>query len=209
MKPWSVVLANDQPVLIEGLKKVLNHREFQIVATVADGHALVKTCLDLRPDLIISDIDLPLLNGIEAARQILKRFPKTKIIFLTMHHEAVYVTRAMQAGAKGYLLKTSSPEELVKAVHCVLNGLMYVTPSLDKALSPSLYARRDECSELLTRRQREVLQLLSEGKQPKEIASILHISPRTVEFHKYSMLEKLGLRTTAELIAWAAKQGIF
>lgn len=202
------MLADDQPVLLEGLKEILNLPEFHIVATVGDGHALVKACVELQPDLIVSGISLPLLNGIEAVRQISKHCSKTKIVFLTMHHEVGYAIRALQAGAKGYVIKTASPQEIVHAIHQVLHGRMYIAPSLETAVLESLHARPDEKSGMLTRRQREILQLLSEGKQPKEIASILDISPRTVEFHKYRMLERLGIRSVAELIAWAAKKDV-
>lgn len=208
MKPWTVVLADDQPVLLAGLKEILNRPEFRIVGTVADGHALVKACRELQPDLIISDITLPLLSGIEAVRQISKHCPRTKIVFLTMHHEVAYAVHAIRAGAKGYVVKTSSPEEVVKAIHQVLHNRVYITPSLEEAVLESLHARPDERGEFLTRRQREILQLLAQGKQPKEIASILHISPRTVEFHKYRTLQRLGMGSMAELIAWAAKKDV-
>jgi DNA-binding NarL/FixJ family response regulator len=165
----------------------------------------------LNPDVIVTDISMPLLNGIEAAQQIKKVTPKVKIVFLTMHPDVTYATRALEAGASGYVLKHAAPSELITAIKEVLNGRIYLTPMIAKDVLDSFmgesHQRRKAVIEL-TPRQREVLQLVSEGRSAKEIASILHISTRTVEFHKYRLMESLGIRTNAELIQYAIKHGI-
>lgn len=206
-----ILLADDHEVVLEGLRRMLNRPEFEVVGAVKDGRALVEAAAALRPDLIVADISMPYLNGVEAARQIRKYQPKSKIIFLTMHPEVIYAVEAMNAGASGYVLKSEAGEELITAIREVMGGRTYVAPSLAEPVLNALRTRRagtQETSEGLTMRQREVLQLLAEGRSPKEIAGILNVSHRTVEFHKYRIMETLGLKTVAELAAYAAKRGI-
>jgi len=160
---------------------------------------------------VVADLSMPPLNGVEAVRQILQDHPKSKIVFLTMHTEAIYAIEAMRAGARGYVLKNEAGEELIGAIRRVLDGQIYVTPSLAGPVTAALQARRKmsrKASGKLTPRQREVLQLLAEGHMPKEIGAKLNMSTRTVEFHKYRMMETLGIRTVDELAVYAAKQGI-
>jgi len=208
---WRILLADDHAVVLEGLRRILNRPEFEVVGAVTNGRALVEAASNLRLDVIIADVSMPSLNGIEAARQICKLNPKSKIIFLTMHPEAIFAVQAMSAGASGYVLKNAAGDELITAIREVLEGRTYVTPSLAEPVMHALQARRkgsQGTTDRLTSRQREVLQLLAEGRTPKEIAAVLNVSYRTVEFHKYRIMETLGLRTVAALAAYAAKQGI-
>jgi DNA-binding NarL/FixJ family response regulator len=210
MKRARVLLADDHKMVTEGLRSLLEP-EFEVAGTVQDGRALVSAAKELHPDVVIADISMPLLNGIDAAVQIKKADPRVNIIFLTMHPDATYATRAMEAGASGYVLKHSAPAELVTAIREALKGRTYITPMIAKDVVQSLMDRprqREDVTHKLTPRQREVLQLVAEGHSAKEIASLLNVSPRTVEFHKYRMMEDLGLRTNAELIQFAIRHGI-
>jgi DNA-binding NarL/FixJ family response regulator len=205
-----VLLADDHKIVAEGLRSLLE-QEFELVGTVEDGRALIEAAQKLNPDVIVTDISMPLLNGIEAAQQIKKVTPKVKIVFLTMHPDVTYATRALEAGASGYVLKHAAPSELITAIQEVLNGRIYLTPMIAKDVLDTFMSeshRRRKTVIELTPRQREVLQLTSEGRSAKEIASILNISTRTVEFHKYRIMESLGLRTNAEMIQYAIKHGI-
>ncbi len=210
MKKTRVLLADDHRIVLEGLRGILEG-EFELVGTVEDGRALVAEAQRLNPDVIVADVSMPLLNGIEAAQQPKKANSQAKFIFLTMHPDASYATRALEAGASGYVLKHSAPSELVQAIREALHGRVYVTPMIAKEvlqtfMDGSLGIRRGYRE--LTPRQREVLQLVGEGHSAKEIATILHISTRTVEFHKYRIMGDLNLRTNAELIQYAVKHGI-
>ena len=209
-KTTRVLLAEDHAIVIEGLRRVLQSG-FEIVGEVADGRALVAAVEKLRPDVIIADISMPLLNGIEAARQIRKIDPKAKIIFLTMHPDVTYAAEALLAGGSGYVLKSAAGSRILEAIREVMSGRTYITPSIDREVLEAQMERvnrRNHVHFELTTRQREVLQLVAEGRSSKEVADILHVSPRTVEFHKYRMMEALGLRTTAELVQYAVKHGI-
>jgi DNA-binding NarL/FixJ family response regulator len=205
-----ILLADDHQVVLQGLRRILDSPEFEVVGAVSDGRALVEASANLKPDVIIADISMPLLNGVEAVRQIRRRTPEAKVIFLTMHPEAIYAVEAMKAGASGYLLKSSNDRELIGAIEKVLAGGLYLTPSLEEQVLNRLQAPRSTAhgADALTGRQREVLQLLAEGKQVKEIATVLNVSPRTVEFHKYRIMEALGIKTVAGLAAYAAKNRI-
>lgn len=205
-----VILADDHKIVAEGLRSILEP-EFDLAGVVEDGRALLEAQNKLRPDVIVADISMPLLNGIEAVRQIKKANPHVKVVFLTMHPDVSYAAEAFEAGASGYVLKHSAPSELVTAIHDALKGRTYVTPMIAGELMESYkkgYHKRKEALTKLTTRQREVLQLLAEGKVAKEVAGILNISTRTVEFHKYKMMEELGIKTSAELVQFAVKHGI-
>lgn len=210
MKRPRLLLADDHKIVVEGLRGLLEP-EFELVGTVGDGRALVAAAEKLRPDVIVADISMPSLNGIEAARQLRKAGSEAKIVFLTMHPDVTYATRAFEAGASGYVLKHSAPAELVTAIREALKGRTYVTSMIAKDVLETFMHKsrqREDAVRELTPRQREVLQLVAEGRSAKEIGSLLNISPRTVEFHKYRMMEDLGLRTHAELIQFAIKHGI-
>jgi DNA-binding NarL/FixJ family response regulator len=211
MKPWRVLLADDHDIVIEGLRRVLNHPEIEIVGAVNDGRSLLRAAKDVHPDIIVTDVTMPLLNGIDATRQIRESDPDVKIIFLTMHPDVSFATEALAAGGSGYVLKNSAGDELLTAIREAMNGRTYVTKSIAEAVKLGLSSRSNTWRsplDKLTSRQREVLQLLAEGLQVKEIAVRLHVSPRTVEFHKYRIMDELGLRTTAELSRYAARHGI-
>jgi len=211
MKRIRLLLADDHDIVLEGLRRVLDQPDFEIVGAVKDGRALLRAVDELQPDIVISDITMPQLNGIDAARQIRKDHPKVKIIFLTMHPDVTFATEALQAGGAGYVLKSAAGDELVAAIREALRGSTFVTESVAKAVkqfsSPRSQAWRDR-GDQLTSRQREVVQLLVEGHSVKEVAAKLHVSPRTVEFHKYRVLQELGLRTIAELSRYAVRHGI-
>jgi DNA-binding NarL/FixJ family response regulator len=210
VKRVRVLLADDHKIVVEGLRSLLQ-AEFELAGTVGDGRALVAAALNLHPDVIVADISMPLLNGIEAARQLKKSGVKAKIIFLTMQTDLAYAIRALEAGASGYVLKHSATSELVKAIRDVLKGNMYVTPLLAKEGLESFMDRVEQSRKTplkLTDRQQEILQLLAEGRSAKEVGGLLNISTRTVEFHKYRIMENLQLRTTAELVQYAIKHRI-
>jgi DNA-binding NarL/FixJ family response regulator len=211
MMQCRVLLGDAHEVVLEGLRRILDRPQFEVVGAVKDGLALVKAAQELRPNLIVSEIGMPLLNGVEAVRQIRKRDPKSKVVFLTMHPEAVHAVEAIHAGGSGYVLKSSPAEELVAAIQEVLEGRIYLTPALAEPVMRALQARRKNSSGAtghLTPRQREVLQMVAEGKTVKEAAAALRVSVRTVEFHKYRIMETLGLRSAAGLAGYAIKQGI-
>ena len=208
MKLPRVLIGDDHTLVVEGIRKLLDGK-VELVATVRDGRALVQAAERLKPDVVLLDISMPLLNGIDAARQIKKSCPETKLVFLTMHADRDYVVEALRAGGSGYLLKWSAEEELVNAIDTVLAGRLYLTSVLPRELldllSNSATAHSREASDL-SAREREVLQLIVEGKSAKEAAEVLHVSVKTVEFHKYRMMKKLGLHSTAELAKYAVQR---
>ena len=210
MSKPTVLLADDHKIVLEGLKGLLED-EFEILAAVQDGRELLEKVEQLSPDVIVVDIGMPLLNGIDAVRQIKKSGFETKVVFLTMHQDAMYAKEALDAGALGFVLKHSAPSELTRAIEEALKGNTYISPAIAQELM-QLYKGETDVKGgafgVLTSRQREVLQLLAEGKSAKEIAKILHISARTVEFHKYNIMEHLGIKTSAELVHFAIKHGI-
>jgi DNA-binding NarL/FixJ family response regulator len=205
-----LLIADDHKIFVAGLKRLLN-ADFDIAGVVEDGRELVAAAEKLRPDLIIADISMPMLNGIEAVRQIKRKHADIKVVFLTMHPDAAYAVNALKAGGSGYVLKHSAPDELIIAIREGLKGRTYITPLIAGKLLHSYesgsHSRTDTVLSLSSR-QREVLQLLAEGHSVKEIAAILNLSMKTVEYHKYRMMDDLGIKTTAELIRYALKQGI-
>ena len=205
-----VLLADDHNIIIEGLKKLLAP-EFELVGEVGDGHALLDAAKDLHPDVIVADISMPILNGIEAVRQIKDVSPHVKVIILTMHTDVSYAVEALQVGASGYVLKHSAPAELIKAINESMKGNIYVSPVITGEVLDAYrkgFHKRNDALTKLSARQREVLQLLAEGKVAKEVAAYLNISKRTVEFHKYKMMDLLGIKTSAELVQYAVRHRI-
>jgi DNA-binding NarL/FixJ family response regulator len=204
-----VLLADDHKIVLDGLRSLLEP-ELELAGTVEDGRALIAAAQQLHPDVILADISMPLLNGIEAVRQIKKLDKEVKIVFLTMHPDVTYAIRAFEAGASGYVLKHSASSELLTAIREAVKGRTYVTPmiagELLTAYNEGTYRQAEEGPQL-TQRQREILQLLVEGNSAKEVANLLNISPRTVEFHKYSMMSKLKLKSLSALIQYAFKHG--
>jgi DNA-binding NarL/FixJ family response regulator len=209
MKLPRVILADDHKILVEAFRKLLEPH-YEIVATVSDGRALLDAAGALKPDVILLDIGMPLLNGLEAARQLKTKLPTVKLIFLTMHEDPDLAVEAMRAGASGFLLKTSASSELLHAIQEALKGKTYITPQISKGMESSFIRdpRGRQRPKSLTPRQCEVVQLLAEGKSMKEIADLLHVTPRTVAFHKYRTMEELALKSTAELIQFAIKNHI-
>jgi DNA-binding NarL/FixJ family response regulator len=204
-----VVLADDHRLLRELLAQVLQPR-CDVVAAVGDGRALLAAAADLRPDVAVVDIAMPMLNGLDAARQLKQTMPEIKLVILTVNEDPDVAADAIRAGASSYLLKNSAAAELVQAIDEAMRGRAYITPLVAKGLVDSLARGPEANSEpsLTSPRQREVLQLLTEGRTMKEIARILKITPRTVAFHKYGMMKRLGVRSTAELVKVALKMGV-
>jgi DNA-binding NarL/FixJ family response regulator len=204
-----VLLADDHTMLLEAFKRLLEP-EFEVVGGVADGRALLAAARTLQPDVIVLDIAMPLLNGLEAARQLQGASPQPKLIFLTMHPDPDMAAEALQVGASGYLLKTSAASELTRAIRDALRGLKYVTPTVERELEEVFIEdpHGPKGPRALSARQREVLQLLAEGRPMKEVAHILKVAPRTIAYHKYKIMADLRLKTTAELIQYALKNKI-
>ncbi|HTS56433.1 MAG TPA: response regulator transcription factor [Terriglobales bacterium] len=202
-----ILIADDHNLVAELCQKLLEN-EFEVVGTVCDGRALVQAAIELKPDVIVVDIAMPVLNGLDAARQVREMFPAVKLIFLTMNNDPAVAAEAFRRGASGYLLKTCASSEMVTAVRNVLRGIPYLSPTLSKDTVDFLRRQRDtleENEERLTERQREVLQLLAEGKAMKEIADILNMTARTVAFHKYRIMEVLDAKSNADLVKYAVR----
>ena len=210
MRKARLLLADDHAMILEGLTRLLEP-EFEVIGKVEDGRALLKMSATLKPDVIVADISMPLLSGIEAVRQLRRKDSRTKVIFLSMHADVELASEAIRLGASGYVLKHSAVESLSRAIHEVLNGRDYVSPRICvDVLSAVQQTSRDpeRPAVVLTQREREVLQLVSEGRTIRGIANILDIAGRTVVFHKCNLMDKLGIRTTAELTRYAFQSGL-
>jgi len=214
MKPIRILLADDHTVMRRGLRALLERQaEFEVVAEASDGAEAVELAAAHKPDVVVMDIGMPMLNGIEAARRITDKYSGTAVVILSMHSDESYVLRTLKAGARGYLLKDSPESDLINAIRAVHQGKAFFSPVISKMLVED-YMRQmrqrgvEDSYELLTPREREILQLLGEGKSNKEIAARLELSLHTVETHRGNMLEKLNLRSTAELILYAVRKGI-
>ena len=205
-----ILIADDHTLVAEACKKLLE-TDYEVVRTVSDGRALVRAAAELRPHLIIVDVAMPILNGLDAGQQIKELLPSVKLVFLTMNQDADLAAEAFRRGASGYLLKTCAASELAIAVREVLRGKSYLSPAIAKDTVDFLL-RQDKKfideADRLTPRQREVLQLLAEGKAMKEVADVLNLTTRTVAFHKYRMMEVLDIRTNAELVQYAVKNHV-
>jgi DNA-binding NarL/FixJ family response regulator len=209
-----VLLGDDHTVLRQGLRKILeDRRDWRVVAEAGNGRDAVREAIQLTPDVAVLDIGMPLLNGIEATRQIVRRAPSVRILILSMHSDQAYVTQAVQAGARGYLLKESAGAELIAAITAVAAGRTFFSPAVAQVVFDDYVRGLTERGitdryDALSEREREVLQLVAEGRSSKEIADVLSISPATVETHRTHLLQKLGLRNTAEVVRYAARRGI-
>ena len=204
-----ILLADDHAILLDAFKKLLEPL-YHVVGAVTDGRALIEQAAVLRPDVLVIDIAMPRLNGLDACERIKELLPKARIIFLTMNEDADTAAEAIRRGASGYLIKKSAAFELFAALQTVLQGRVYITPSFSRGLT-SLFvaqAKANEGVRKLSLRQREVLQLLAEGRSMKEAADALKVTSRTIAFHKYSMMEQLGIKTTAELVQYALQLGL-
>ena len=202
-----VLLADDHPIVVEGLVTLLKGH-FELVGTVGNGNELIDSARKLRPDVIVADIAMPVLSGLEALRRLKAAKSEAKVIFLTMHADAELATEAFRAGASGYVLKQSAGEELIAAIQEVLQGKTYLTPLITKDVIATLTESMPKPAVKLTPRQREVLRLIAQGRRMKEIGAILELSTRTVESHKYEMMRGLGVESTAELVRYAIQIGL-
>ena len=207
MKLPRVILADDHSLLLEAFQKLLEGK-CEVVGKVLDGHALLREALLCQPDVVVVDVAMPMLNGLEAARQLREKLPNVKLIFLTMNEDPDVAVEAIRSGASAFLLKSSAASELFRAIQDVLKGKSYVTPRIARQMDEALARDHKPKAEILTHRQREVLQLLAEGKSMKEAADCLSVTPRTIAFHKYRAMEELGVKTSAELIRFAVRNRI-
>lgn len=214
MSKLRLLLADDHTLMRQGLRKILEERpEWQVVAEVGDGREAVRQAEALKPDVVILDIGMPLLNGLEATRQIVRRLPDVGVLILSMHSNEAYVTQALQAGALGYLLKDSAGVDLIDAVEAVSLGKAFFSPAVAKLMLDD-YVRRladkgiVDRFDSLSNREREILQLVAEGRSNREIAELLSVSPTTVETHRSHILQKLDLHNTAELVLYAVRRGV-
>lgn len=209
MRKTRILLADDHTMICAAFRKLLEP-EYEVVGSVGDGRALLKAALDLKPDVVLVDVGMPLLNGLDAGRELKKAMPSVKIVFLTMNPDLDVASEALRIGASGYLLKTSQGGELLDAIRNATKGISYVTPQIDQAME-QIFIRDPKSlthSKHLTDRQLEILQMLAEGRSMKEIAYILQISFRTVRYHKYRIMEELNIGSTAELVQYAIKHSI-
>jgi DNA-binding NarL/FixJ family response regulator len=204
MQQTRVILADDHQLILDALKNLIEP-EFQVVGTFGDGHALVEGAPELKPHVIVLDVGMPTMNGISAGQRLRQVMPNIKLIYLTMNQDPDLAAEAFRLGAKGYLLKSSAGSELVDALRAVVRGGSYVTPLMTEDVLGSFvnHFKNLKSTSHLTLRQKEVLQLLAEGRSMKEAAYILNVSPRTVAFHKYTMMEHLHIKTSAELVQYA------
>lgn len=204
-----VLLADDHAILLDAFKRLLEPA-YTVVGTVTNGRALVETALRLKPDVIVADIAMPQLNGLDACERLVEELPDTRLIFLTVNEDPDVAAEAIRRGAAGYLLKKVAASELFTALQRVLKGRFYITPLISSEPTAVFIARaqRETGAHKLSLRQREVLQLLAEGRSMKEAADVLKLAPRTIAFHKYTMLEQLGFKTGAELVQYAVQLGL-
>jgi DNA-binding NarL/FixJ family response regulator len=207
MRRATVLLADDHAIVLEGLASLLRS-EFSLVGTVADGAGLLEAARQLRPDVIVTDVAMPGMSGLEALRRLKAEPIAVKVVLLTMHADAQLAAEALRAGASGFVVKHAAGKELIAAIHTVLRGGKYLPPHLASDVLTMLADRGISGGRTLTPRQRQVASLIAEGRTMKEVAAVLGLSPRTVETHKYQIMEALGLRTTAELIRYALEHGL-
>jgi DNA-binding NarL/FixJ family response regulator len=209
MNKPTVLLADDHMMIAEAFRHLLEP-QYQVIATVSDGRALLETALELKPDVVVVDVGMPLLNGLSAGQQLKQRMRRTKVVYVTMNEDPDVAAEALRTGASAYLLKSSAASELLKSIHEVLRGGTYVTPKI-KALIEDSFIRSNKpktAEKKLTPRQVEVLQLLAEGKTMKEVGSVLSLTARTVAFHKYRIMDVLNFKSNAELVQFALRNNI-
>ncbi|HLW85238.1 MAG TPA: response regulator transcription factor [Candidatus Sulfotelmatobacter sp.] len=205
--PIRVVLADNHALVRQGLKALLEREGFQIAGEASDGQELIRVVGSVRPEIAILDISMPILNGIEAARELQKSSP-TKAILLTRHDEDQYVTEALRAGVKGYVLKSQAATDLVHAIREVSRGGIYLSPDISRTVLGAFLSKTDLPADPLTSRERQVLQLVGEGKSTKEVASLLGISTKTAESHRTRLMQKLDIHETASLVRYAIRRGL-
>lgn len=203
-----LLLADDHDMMRHGLKSVLREQGYEVVGEASHGHEAIKLCEKLDPDVAVLDIGMPLLNGIDAAREVLKSCPRTKIVLLTMHTEKSYVSASLKAGIKGYVLKNKAFSELVAAIEAVTSGEIYLSPGISQLVVDGYLATNCESSDPLSVREREVLQLIAEGRNMREVGTTLGISARTAESHRANIMQKLDIHEIAGLVRYAIREGL-
>jgi DNA-binding NarL/FixJ family response regulator len=206
--PIRVILADDHVLVRQGIKSVLEREGLQVVAEASDGQEAVRQAQALTPDIVIMDIGMPTLNGMDAARELSRSCPKAKSILLTQHDEDQYVSEALSAGVKGYVLKSQVASDLVQAIQQVLRGQVYLSPGISAAVMAAVQSKGQRPADPLTARERQVLQLIAEGKSTKDVASLLGVSVKTAESHRSRLMQKLDIHETASLVRYAVKRGL-
>ena len=205
-----ILIGDDHSLVLDGIRRLLETR-YEVVGSADNGKSLISEAVRLKPDVIVLDVSMPIVNGIDAARQIRKLLPRVRLVFISMHANAIYVRKAIEAGASAYVLKSGASEELARAVDASCDGGTYFSPLLGHNVIDDVRerARTDSRHVMeLTNRQRQILQMIAEGRQNKEIATILNVSVRTVEFHRSRLMSKLGAHTVAELTRFAIQEGL-
>jgi DNA-binding NarL/FixJ family response regulator len=207
-----LLIGDDHTLVRQGFRKILEERpEWEVVAEVGDGREAMRRCIALKPDVAILDVGMPLLNGIDATQQIVRKVPQTRVLILSMHSDEAYVTRALQAGATGYMLKDSVGKDLLKGVAAVAAGQSYFSPAVARLMLDDYVRRVSGIADRyngLSEREREIFQLIAEGRTNREVAELLQISPATVETHRAHILKKLDIHNTAELVLYAVRKGV-
>jgi two-component system, NarL family, response regulator NreC len=203
-----VLLADDHPIVRDGLRAILREEGFEVIAEASDGHEAVRLSQELEPEIAVLDISMPLLNGIDAAKEILKSAPKTKVVLLTMYTDERYVLASLRAGITAYVLKNKATSSLVQALRAVRKGEIYLSSGVSRTVVDAFLAKDDAPADQLSVREREVLQLIAEGKNVKEIASVLGISIKTAESHRTNVMRKLNIHETAGLVRYAIREGL-
>src|SRR5712692_9110020 len=206
--PIRVVLADDHVLVRQSLKSLLEHEGFQVVGEASDGQEALRRIESLHPDIAVMDITMPILNGLEAARELSRRSPKTNTILLTQHSEDQYVSEALAAGVKGYVLKSQVASDLLQAIQQVSRGQVYLSPGVSRAVMEAYRSKSERPGDPLSARERQVLQLIAEGKSTKDVAALLGISVKTAESHRTRLMQKLDIHETASLVRYAVRRGI-
>jgi len=206
--PVRILLADDHQIVRQGLKALLEQKGFVVAGEAADGYEALRLAREVQPDLALLDLAMPLINGVNAAREILREFPKMKVILLTMHTEEHYVLDALQAGVTGYVMKTDAASDLAHAINDVLGGSTYLSSKVSRAIVQAYLENKGLTIDPLTPREREVLQLIAEGKTTKEVAALLGISVKTAEAHRTKIMSKLGMHGIAGLVRYAIRRGM-
>ncbi|HEY6264638.1 MAG TPA: response regulator transcription factor [Candidatus Acidoferrum sp.] len=206
--PIRIVLADDHVLVRQSLKTLLEREGFQVVAEASDGQEAVRHAASLQPEIAVMDISMPILNGLNAAREMSRSIPKTKVILLTQHDEGQYISEALDAGVKGYVLKNQVASDLLDAIRQVSRGQVYLSPGVSSGVMEAYHSKSEKSKNSLTLRERQVLQLIAEGKSTKDVASLLGISVKTAESHRTRLMNKLDIHETASLVRYAVRQGM-
>src|ERR1700739_1516907 len=206
--PTRIILADDHVIVRQGIKSLLEREGMQVVAEASDGREAIGYVESFSPDVVVMDIGMPMLNGMEAARELARCCPKVKPILLTQHDEPQYVSAALKAGVKGYVLKSQISGDLVQAIHQVLRGQVYLSPGISGSVMAAYKSKTEIAADPLTSRERQVLQLIAEGKSTKDVAALLGVSVKTAESHRSRLMQKLDIHETASLVRYAVKHGL-